>query len=729
MNAQIEKTKDRVIPLSVEGMTCASCVAHVEKALKKVPGVKDATVNLATESAQVQVDSAEFPVAMLVEAVEEAGYEAKLAQSEEDLQKQAQARSVQKAAELRGQFYWFLGAALFSLPIILPMIFGALGSHWMLPAWAELLLATPVQFIFGARFYRSSFSALRARTANMDLLVALGTSAAYFLSVYLMLQGSHELYFESAAVVITLVLMGKWLEAKARYQTTQAIRSLQSLRPDRARVLRHEVETEIPLNEVRVGDMVLVRPGERIPVDGTVVEGRSQVDESLITGESLPVLKEKQQSVIGGSINTDGLLKIQTRAVGSETTLSKIIRLVEDAQAKKAPIQRLVDRVSAVFVPAVLGISALTFGVSWYLSSNPTASILHAVAVLVIACPCALGLATPTAIMVGTGLAARQGILIQNAEALELAHSLNTVVFDKTGTLTEGKPRIESIQPVDGDENSLLITAASIQMGSEHPLGKAIVREANQKGLVVEPAKFIRTISGRGIEGLVNGKKVILGSDAFMREQGIDFADHSRGMTYVAQVFPQKRLLGTFTFSDTVKPTARKAVAALQKRGLAVVMLTGDHHLTAAEVARELGIADFRAQILPKEKVQIVEELKKQGRVVAMVGDGINDAPALAAAQVGMAMSTGTDVAMQVSGVTLMRGEPLLVADVIEISTRTYRKIQQNLFWAFIYNVIGIPLAALGYLSPWIAGGAMAFSSVSVVSNSLLLKRWRPLKS
>ncbi|MFL5814024.1 MAG: heavy metal translocating P-type ATPase, partial [Bdellovibrionia bacterium] len=679
MNAQADKSKDRVIPLSVEGMTCASCVAHVEKALKKVPGVKDASVNLATESAQVKVESDDFPATQLIQAVEDAGYEARLARTEADLQEQAQVRAAQKEAELRFQLLWFLGAAIFSLPILAPMILSAFGIHWMLPSWAELLLATPVQFVFGARFYRSSFSALRAKTANMDLLVALGTSAAYFLSVYLMIQGSHELYFESATVVITLVLMGKWLESKARYQTTQAIRSLQALRPDRARVLRGQSETEVPLNEIRVGDIVLVRPGERIPIDGVILEGRGQVDESLITGESLPVLKEKDQTVIGGSINTDGLLKIETRAIGSETTLSKIIRLVEDAQAEKAPIQRLVDRVSAVFVPTVLVIAALTFAVSWYLSSNPAASLLHAVAVLVIACPCALGLATPTAIMVGTGLAARQGILIQNAEALELSHSLNTVVFDKTGTLTEGKPRIEAITAREGDESSLLKMAASVQMGSEHPLGKAIVHEASQRGLAVEPAKFIRTIPGRGIEGLVEGKKVMLGSDAFMREQGIDIPDSSQGMTYVAQVFPQKRVLGTITFSDSVKPTARKAVAALQNRGIAVVMLTGDHQSTAARVAQELGIQDFHAQILPKDKVQIVENLKKQGRVVAMVGDGINDAPALAAAHVGMAMSTGTDVAMQVSGVTLMRGEPLLVADVIEISTRTYRKIQQNL--------------------------------------------------
>jgi Cu+-exporting ATPase len=487
MNAHSEKSsekcKDQVIPLSIEGMSCASCVAHVEKALKGVPGVIDASVNLATESAQVKVRSTEFPVNQLIQAVEEAGYEARLARSEagltdEDLQLQAQARAAQKEADLRFQFFWFLGSALFSLPILAPMILMAFGIQWMLPAWAELLLATPVQFVFGARFYRSSFSALKAKTANMDLLVALGTSAAYFLSVYLMIQGSHELYFESAAIVITLVLMGKWLESKARYQTSQAIRSLQALRPDRARILRGQSETEVPLNEVQVGDTVLVRPGERIPVDGVVLEGRSQVDESLITGESLPVLKEKNQAVIGGSINTDGLLKIETRVIGSETTLSKIIRLVEDAQAEKAPIQRLVDRVSAVFVPVVLGIAALTFTASWYLSGDPAASLLHAVAVLVIACPCALGLATPTAIMVGTGLAARQGILIQNAEALELSHSLNTVVFDKTGTLTEGRPRIEAIESKERDENSFLITAAAVQMGSEHPLGKAIVSEA-----------------------------------------------------------------------------------------------------------------------------------------------------------------------------------------------------------------------------------------------------------
>jgi Cu+-exporting ATPase len=731
MTAQAEKNKPLVIPVSIEGMSCASCVAHVEKALKSVPGVIDANVNLATESAQVKVSDSNFPAAQLIHAVEEAGYEAKLSrvQTDEAIQQEAQTKAAQKEAELQRQQYWFLGAAVFSLPIVVPMVAKVFGFEWMLPGWVEFILATPVQFIFGARFYRSSFSALRAKTANMDLLVALGTSAAYFMSVYLLSQGSHELYFESAAVVITLVLLGKWLEAKARYQTTQAIRSLQSLRPERARVLRNQAEVEIPLSEVRVDDTVMVRPGERIPVDGVVLEGKSQVDESLITGESLPVPKEKDQAVIGGSMNVDGFLKIRTRAIGPETTLSKIIQLVEDAQAEKAPIQRLVDRVSAVFVPVVLGIAALTFALSWYLSSQPAASVLHAVAVLVIACPCALGLATPTAIMVGTGLAARQGILIQNAEALELAHSLNTVVFDKTGTLTEGKPRIESIHAKQGSESELLQTAASVQLGSEHPLGKAIVNEASQRGIVFEPAQNIRTISGRGIEGVVGSRKIILGSDAFMREQGLEISESSQGMTYVAEVAPNKSILGTFTFRDSIKPSARKAVRTLQKRGIFVVMLTGDHYSTAAAVAKELGIQEFHAQVLPQNKVRIVEKLKSEGRSVAMVGDGINDAPALAAAQVGMAMSTGTDVAMQVSGVTLMRGEPLLVADVIEISTRTYRKIQQNLFWAFVYNIIGIPLAALGFLSPWIAGGAMAFSSVSVVSNSLLLKRWRPTQS
>lgn len=714
------------IPISITGMTCASCVAHVEKALKKVPGVTDASVNLATESAQVKVGSPSVRPEDLIRAIEDAGYEAQVICPHEESASQPEEKEAEKRADLRKQFYAFVGSALFTIPIVVPMVLSFLGSDWMLPPWLELALATPVQFVFGARFYQSTFSALKARSASMDLLVALGTSAAYFLSVFLVLHGSHQLYFESSAVVITLVLMGKWLEAKARFQTTQAIRSLQALRPDRARVIRNGKEVEVPLKEVCLGDHVIVRPGERIPVDGVVIDGKSQVDESLITGESLSVLKEKDRFVIGGSVNQDGVLQIKTERLGAETTLSKIIRLVENAQAEKAPIQRLVDRVSAVFVPAVLIIALITFVASWYFGGDASIAVIHAVAVLVIACPCALGLATPTAIMVGTGLAAKHGVLIQNAEALELAHSIETVVFDKTGTLTEGKIKVVSVKSSANDPSSLLQIAASVQSGSEHPLGRAMVAEAQRQGVSYEKATDIRVVPGLGIEGRTEGKKIIIGNAAFMREQGISAPDSTFNISFVAQTEPEKKLLGEFTLSDSIKPSARKAISELERRGVSVVMLTGDHRSTATQVASELGIKDVRAQVLPQDKVRIIEDLKKRGVVVAMVGDGINDAPALAAAQVGMAMSTGTDVAMQVSGVTLMRGEPLLVPDVIEISKRTYRKIQQNLFWAFIYNIVGIPLAAMGYLSPWIAGGAMAFSSVSVVSNSLLLKRWKP---
>lgn len=713
------------ISLSVEGMSCASCVAHVEKALKKVPGVSDASVNLATESAQVTLGSSSVQAEDLIRAVEEAGYDAKLIVPHEEQTERREDKEAEKLSALRWQFYTFLGAALFSIPVVVPMFLSVLGSEWMLSPWLELALATSVQFVFGARFYKSTFTAIKTRSASMDLLVALGTSAAYFLSLYLLIQGSHQLYFESSAVVITLVLMGKWLEAKARFQTTQAIRSLQALRPDKARVLRQGSEIEVSLKDVRLGDLVIVRPGERIPVDGVVTDGKSQVDESLITGESLPVLKVKDLFVIGGSFNQDGLLQVRVERLGTETTLSKVIRLVEDAQAEKAPIQRLVDKVSSVFVPAVLVIALITFVTSWYLTQDASTSIIHAVAVLVIACPCALGLATPTAVMVGTGLAAKHGILIQNAEALELAHSVQTVVFDKTGTLTEGKAKVVSVKALDGDEASLLRLAASAQIASEHPLGKAIVEEAKRREIPYERATDVRALSGLGIEGRVDQKKIVIGNSALMKDQGIEVTNLEANFSYVAQIEPSKKLLGEFTFSDAIKPSARQAVAELQRHGISVMMLTGDHQATASQVASELGIKEFRAQVLPQDKVRIVEELKRSGKIIAMVGDGINDAPALAAAQVGMAMSTGTDVAMQVSGVTLMRGEPLLVADVIEISRRTYRKIQQNLFWAFIYNIVGIPLAAMGYLSPWIAGGAMAFSSVSVVSNSLLLKRWK----
>jgi Cu+-exporting ATPase len=579
----------------------------------------------------------------------------------------------------------------------------------------------------------------------MDLLVALGTSAAYGLSLYLLLRhagpGAPHLYFEASATVVTLVLLGKWLEARAKRQTTDAIRALNALRPTAARVLVDGVEQSRPIERVAVGDLVVVRPGERIPVDGVVVDGSGHVDESLITGESLPVAKAPGDSVTGGAINAEGLLRVRTCAIGSETMLARIIRMVESAQAGKAPIQRLVDRVSAVFVPVVLGIAAATFG-GWLVAGAAVEpALINAVAVLVIACPCALGLATPTAIMVGTGVAARHGILIKDAEALEIAHGVTTVAFDKTGTLTEGRPALTAIEPARGtDRAQLLGIAAALQSGSSHPLAQAVLDAARRDGIDVAPALEARALPGRGVEANVGGDAFALGSTRLLRESGADAgalgerADalerEGRTVSWLIRRAREgnegARVVGLLAFGDTIKPGARSAVAALQALGLRTVMLTGDNAGAAHAVAAQLGIDDVRAEVLPGDKAAAVAALRSGGGQVAMVGDGINDAPALAAADVGIAMSTGTDVAMEAAGITLMRGDPRLVADALDVSRRTVAKIKQGLFWAFAYNLLGIPLAAFGLLSPMFAGAAMAFSSVSVVGNALLLRRWRP---
>jgi Cu+-exporting ATPase len=609
----------------------------------------------------------------------------------------------------------------------------------MLNGWLQLALATPVQFWLGARFYRAGWKALRAGAGNMDLLVALGTSAGYGLSVYMLLKhaehGTPHLYFEASAAVITLVLLGKWLEARAKRQTTEAIRALNALRPEVARVRREGVDTEVPIALVSVGDLVVIRPGERVAVDGIVVEGESQVDESLVTGESLPVAKLTGDKVTGGAVNAEGLLLVRTAAVGAETTLSRIVRLVESAQAKKAPIQHLVDRVSAVFVPVVLGIALLTV-LGWGLGTGDwEQAILNAVAVLVIACPCALGLATPTAIMAGTGVAARHGILIKDAEALELAHEVKIVAFDKTGTLTEGRPQLLAAEAVDGDRVGLLSSAAAIQAGSEHPLAKAVVTAAAEAEVTAPAAIQVSAVPGKGISAEVSGQALRLGSTRYMQELGVDLSalaaratilqGEGRTVSWLANVTSSPRLMGLLAFGDSVKPSARAAVERLRSQGVRSVLVTGDNRGSAAAVGAALDIDSIEAEVLPADKAAIVDRLKSGGARVAMVGDGINDAPALAAADVGIAMSTGTDVAMHAAGITLMHGDPALVADAIDISRRTSSKIRQNLFWAFGYNVVGIPMAAFGLLNPVVAGAVMAFSSVSVVLNALTLRGWQ----
>ncbi|WP_349259354.1 heavy metal translocating P-type ATPase [Oligoflexus sp.] len=727
------------IELSVEGMTCASCVRRIEKALAKVPGVQGATVNLATERAKVSFTSGKVSSEDLIQAVEKAGYKANLIKKDQPRGSEGE----KKARLLKKERLHLAIGALLSAPLVLPMLLEPLGIHWMPSGWIQLLLTIPIQFWLGARFYRAAWKAVKARSGNMDLLVSLGTTAAFGLSLYhLFLYGEHaghngngHLYFEGAAVIIVLVLFGKYLESRAKQQTSEAIKALEALRPDKARVRRNGREVEVSINDVALDDLVIIRPGEKVPVDGVIAEGLSQLDESLITGESVPIAKGPGEKVTGGSINTDGLLVVKTTALGAETTLARIIRLVESAQTAKAPIQRLVDKVSSIFVPVVLLLATLTV-LGWYLySGNIETALIYGVAVLVIACPCALGLATPTSIMVGTGIAAKAGILIKDAETLEIAHSVTTVAFDKTGTLTEGKPQIAELFPYNMPRQDLLRITASVQSGSEHPLAKSVVEKAHEEGLLYEPARDVKAIAGKGLEGRVGHQTILVGTKRLMLEHGVD----SDGLSLKAREFElqghtvsfiadkqSKTLMGILAFSDRVKSTAFETIQELHALGIKTVMITGDNQGSADLAARALGIKEIRAQVLPEDKSRIIEELKARGEIVAMVGDGINDAPALAAAHVGIAMATGTDVAMHTAGITLMRGNPLLIPDALDISRRTYRKIKQNLFWAFIYNVIGIPLAALGLLNPVIAGAAMAFSSVSVVTNALLLKGWRP---
>lgn len=718
--------------LTVEGMTCASCVSRVEKSLKKLSGVQQATVNLATETATVHSIKGSVTVEQLIEAVQKTGYQAYLV---------TDAPVNQGNTHIDSELVKLVCGIILSLPLIAPMLLWIFGQHWMLPNWIQWLLATVVQFWLGARFYQAGWKALKARAGNMDLLVALGTSAGYGLSVYQWLFTETDmphLYFEASAVVITLVLLGKWLETRAKRQTASAIRALQALKPEFARVQREGKELDIAIAHVHVGDLVIVRAGERIAVDGMIKEGSSHVDESFMTGESLPVAKKIGDSVIGGSINSDGLLLVATTAMATESTLAKIIRLVENAQAAKAPIQRLVDKVSEVFVPVVILIALATFIAWWVISGDVQSAIINAVAVLVIACPCALGLATPTAIMAGTGIGAQYGILIKDAEALEIAHRVTMVAFDKTGTLTEGKPNIVGLHAINADDNELLHLAASLQTGSEHPLARAIIDKAQELALKISSVTEIKVLAGRGITGRMGQMSLYLGNNRLMQELGIDTAvattatqqwtQQGRTISWLAYIESSSAVLvGGFAFGDQIKASAQQAVQQLQTMGIKTALITGDNINSAKMVADELGIDHMMADVLPADKAAIINAFKAQGYIVAMVGDGINDAPALATADVGIAMSTGTDVAMHTAGITLMQGDPARVADALDISRRTYNKIRQNLFWAFIYNVIGIPLAAMGLLNPIIAGAAMAFSSVSVVSNALLLRRWRPI--
>jgi Cu+-exporting ATPase len=731
---------------SVQGMTCASCVARIEQALGAVPGVVKASANLATESARVQLVSGAATPRDLQAAIERAGYQATPVID-------AKARdSADTTGALRRD-------AVLALMLALPLLAGThlsvFGIDWMMPPWLQWLLATPVQFWCARRFYVAAAKALRARTGNMDLLVSLGTLAAYGLSLYVWLEGgvahgaehAPHLYFEAAAVVIALVLLGRWLEARAKRHTAEAIRLLAALRPDTARVLRDGRLAEVAIGDVRLGDIVVVLSGDRVPVDGLVREGASSVDESMLTGESVPVDKAVGDKVTAGSMNGHGRLEVETTAIGAETVLAKIIRLVEEAQAAKAPIQRIVDRVAAVFVPIVLLIAAIALAGWLTAGSSAENALIIAVTVLVIACPCALGLATPTAIIAGIGVAARHGILIKDAEMLELAKQIDVVAFDKTGTLTVGKPRVVA---AGGhglfDAKDVLVLAEAANAGSPHPLADAVraafASEAHRHpGVVARKASEHRVLAGRGVQAALveqRGTRIELafGNRRLMDDWRVDISPivdlaarqeaEGRTVSWLAQRTPAGvELIGWLAFGDEPKPTAKSAIDELQRLGIETTMISGDDQGAAAHVARQVGLTRYEANVLPRDKARRVAALKHGGKVVAMVGDGVNDAPALAAADVGIAMGSGTDVAMHTAGITLLRSDPRLVADAIAISRATVRKIRQNLFWAFVYNIIGIPLAAFGLLTPIFAGAAMAFSSVSVVSNALLLRRFR----
>ncbi|MDE2155736.1 MAG: copper-translocating P-type ATPase [Xanthomonadaceae bacterium] len=713
--------------LAISGMTCASCAGRLERALLAVPGVTRAEVNLASEKAAVEGVAGLLRPADLIAAVHRAGYDAELRTGDVERDRQILATEEKR---LKQETWRVLAAVVLSAPLLLPM------AGIEMPAWLQLVLATPVQFILGARFYIGAWKALRASTGNMDVLVVLGTSTAYFYSLYMLLAGhaGGHLYFEASAVVITLILVGKWLEARAKRATTSAIRALMALRPENAHVIRHDAEITVPINAVSPGDVVIVRPGEKFPVDGVVLDGHSTVDESLLTGESQPLTKQAGDCVVGGSVNGSGLLHIRTTRVGEQSTLSRIIALVETAQGKKAPVQRLVDRVAAVFVPIVIVIALMAFSGWWLIAGNLTAGIVAAVAVMVVACPCSLGLATPTALMVGTGAAARAGILIRDPEALELAHKLDTVVLDKTGTMTEGKPAVTEVLTTGMPEDELLALAAAAQTGSEHPLAHAVLVKAT--GLKLDRVEDFQSHPGMGLTARVAGRRIAIGNRRLLEEmrvptdsleaQVVALEECGRTVMWVAILEPQGHLAGAIAVADPIRETAKAAVRQLQRLGIDTVMLTGDHQRTAAAVAAQLGIETVVASVLPGQKAEEVRRLQSEGRIVAMVGDGVNDAPALAAANVGIAMGGGSDVAMQTAGITLMRPDPLLVGDAITVSRATRNKIRQGLFWAFFYNVIGMPLAAFGLLNPMISGAAMALSSVSVVSNALLLRRWHP---
>ena len=717
------------LDIAITGMTCAACAARIEKVLNRLPGVR-ANVNFAAESARVDFPLGTQPDA-IIKAVEKAGYGAHL--------KNADTRDAEKrqhAEAYQSEFKRFVIAAALTLPFMVQMVGMVFGARDLLPLWLQFALATPVQFWIGQRFYVGAWHALRGSAANMDVLVALGTSMAYLYSVVvMMLHLPLHVYFEASATVITLVLLGKVLEMRARAKASSAIESLLQLQPKTATVERNGVRVEINVADLQQKDIFIVRPGDSVPVDGEVLDGDSSVDESLLTGESLPSAKRVGARVYAGTLNQQGLLRCVATGVGEQTALAAIVRLVEDAQGSKAPIQRLADVISGIFVPVVIAIALATFLGWWLIGGDFTTAMINAVAVLVIACPCALGLATPTAIMVGSGMGARAGILIRNAAALETAGKLTTLVVDKTGTLTEGKPRVTDVIAVGGaSEAQLLAIAAALEQGSKHPLAQAVVAYAQERAVTLAGVSSFHSISGKGIQATIGGAVAALGSPAFARQLGYSLPDAditalqhaAKTVIFVAHA---GRALGIIAIADRLRPDTPAAIRELLALGVTPVMLTGDNPATAQAIAREAGVARWQASLLPQDKAAFVTTAQKEGRIIGMAGDGVNDAPALAAADVSFAIGAGADVAIQAADITLMRNDLMSVADAIRLSRATLTKIRQNLFFAFFYNALGIPLAAFGLLNPMIAGAAMALSSVSVVSNALLLKRWRPIQS
>lgn len=748
MNTEATSPSEQTLSLPVEGMTCASCVVRVEKALMKVDGVKDASVNLATNKATVTFDAGHVPMDSLRNAVQDSGYTLvvpKHGQEHDSMDMMDHMHHDDGSlASLRREFFF---ALILTIPI--SAISMLVMAEWFMRLWpltmddtnkVLLVLTTPVMFLSGKRFFHGLLMTAKHFTADMNTLVAVGTGAAFSYSALAVLfphwfglhSGHADVYFDTSAVIITLILLGRVLESGAKHSASSAIQKLIGLQPKTARVRRNGSESDVPISEVVTDDIVLVRPGEKIPVDGVVTQGTTSVDESLVTGESMPVEKRIGDRLIGGSINAQGSIEFRATAVGKQTVLANIIRLVEQAQGSKAPVQKLVDRIASVFVPVVIGLAIITFGL-WFFVDDAgfTTALVHFIAVLIIACPCALGLATPTAIMVGVGVGADHGILIKNAESLERAHTIDTIVLDKTGTITEGRPAVTDLLPLDGrTKDEILPLIASAEKASEHPLGRAIVDYANEKRVTLSKVESFQYLPGAGINVIIEGDFITVGNERMMREYAIEISGHDQTVSALSDegktaVFAARNgsLIGIIAIADRIRPSSREAIRYLRQRGIRTVMLTGDAEATARAIAAQAGVDEVIAQVLPDDKAGRIKALQDGKHTVAMVGDGVNDAPALARADVSIAMGSGTDVAMETADITLMRSDLLSVVDAIRLSERTLRKIKQNLFWAFIYNVVGIPLAAVGLLTPVIAAGAMAFSSVSVVTNALLLRK------